>query len=95
MVATFHRRGPDRLQKFFLYLILTDWLLLLVTAIKMESLSFFYGSVIAFMLFAYNLFLAHLCRIRARRAKDTYLIYPVVLGAFISFLLVSYFFIFF
>ncbi|ABE56904.1 conserved hypothetical protein [Shewanella denitrificans OS217] len=93
MVATFHRRGPDRLQKFFLYLILVDWLLLLVTTLKMQSLSFFYGSVIAFMLFIYNLFLANLCRIRARRAKDTYLIYPVVLGAFISFLLVSYFFI--
>ncbi|MCE9686211.1 hypothetical protein LZP73_08265 [Shewanella sp. AS16] len=94
MTVAFHRRGADKLQKFFLYLILLDWVLLLITAIEMQSLSFRYGAIISVMLLVYNVFLTHLCRIRARRANDAYMIYPVMTGALISFLLVTYFFFF-
>jgi hypothetical protein len=92
MTTSFKRVGANKLQKFFLYLILLDWVLLIITALEMQSLSFGYGAIISVMLFIYSLFLTNLCRIRARRANDAYMIYPVIIGAIVSFLLVVYFF---
>ncbi|MCS6099610.1 hypothetical protein ACRN93_15760 [Shewanella baltica] len=92
MAASFNRNGSDKLQKVFLYLILLNWLLLIIVAFNMNTLRFSHGVMISIMIFIYNYFLAHLCFIRAARAQDAYLIYPVVIGALSSFFLVVYFF---
>lgn len=92
MAASFHRNGSDKLQKVFLYLILLNWLLLIIVALNINTLRFSHGVMISIMIFIYNYFLAHLCFIRAARAQDAYLIYPVVIGALSSFFLVVYFF---
>ncbi|MBY6185893.1 hypothetical protein KUV89_04535 [Marinobacter hydrocarbonoclasticus] len=91
-MSRFQRHGPDKLQKFFLYLIVADWLLLAGVALVLDSLTFVHGSAIALLVVAYNVLLMKLCLVRARRASDGYLLYPVVFAGLISFLLLGYVF---
>ncbi|MBY5991960.1 hypothetical protein [Ferrimonas balearica] len=93
-MTTFQRYGPDRLQKFFLYLIVGDWLLLGGIALFIDSLSFVYGSALALLMVGYNVLLMKLCFYRARRASDGYLLYPVVFAVVASFVLLGYVFLF-
>ncbi|SHH17295.1 hypothetical protein [Ferrimonas marina] len=76
-MTDFTRHGPDRLQKYFLYLIVIDWVLLALGWYFLERLSFSYGIVVCVMLLLYNALLVKLCFFRARRASDGYLLYPV------------------
>lgn len=92
MTGSFKRNGSDKLQKIFLYLILLNWFLLIIVAINIETLNFINGVLISVMIFIYNYFLTNLCFMRAARAQDAYLIYPVVIGALSSFFLVVYYF---
>ncbi|MBY5920039.1 hypothetical protein [Ferrimonas balearica] len=93
-MSQFQRHGPDRLQKYFLYLIVGDWLLLGGVALVLDSLTFVYGCIIALLVVAYNILLIKLCFFRARRASDGYLLYPVVFAALLSFAILGYVFLF-
>lgn len=88
------KRRVDFLQKFFMYLIIIDWLLLIVTSVKIQSLNSYYGSSISALLIIYNAFLCHISFVRAKRSHDAYLNYPVAMGTLIASLLFGYFFIF-
>ncbi|RTR38318.1 hypothetical protein EKG38_15275 [Shewanella canadensis] len=94
-MATPHRRkGPDGLQKAFLYLILLDWFMLFYISTEMRHMTFRHGVLASLMLTMFNLILVNLCFRRARRSGDTYLLYPVIAGALLSFILMCYFFFF-
>ncbi|MPY25256.1 hypothetical protein FM037_00260 [Shewanella psychropiezotolerans] len=88
------RKGPDGLQKIFLYLILLDWFILLYVSTDIRHMPFRHGAMASLMLAVFNLILVNLCIRRARRSGDSYLIYPVIAGALFSFVLMSYFFFF-
>ena len=94
MAGTHKRKGPDGLQKLFLYLILLDWFILLYISTEIKHMPFRYGAMASLMLTVFNLILVNLCVRRARRSGDSYLIYPVIAGALFSFVLMSYFFFF-
>lgn len=94
MGALAGQRRVDFLQKFFMYLIIIDWVLLIVTSLKIQSLNSYYGSSISALLIIYNAFLCHISFVRAKRSRDAYLNYPVSMGMLIATLLFSYFFIF-
>lgn len=84
-------RKIDFLQKFFMYLIIIDWLLLGFIVLRIQSLNIYYGSVVSALLVVYNSFLTHICFRRAKRRDDTHLIYPVIMGTVIASLLFLYF----
>ncbi|MFT5787961.1 MAG: hypothetical protein ACI8SJ_000056 [Shewanella sp.] len=94
MPASYERKGPDLLQKLFLYLILFDWAVLIYLISEVKEMSFIYGSMTSIIVAAFNLILVNLCFRRARRAGDSYQIYPVIIGALMSFALVAFFFFF-
>ncbi|WP_076413061.1 hypothetical protein [Shewanella sp. UCD-KL12] len=94
MERIYRRKGPDGLQKLFLYLILLDWFILLYISTEIKHMTFRHGAVASIMLTLFNLILVNLCYRRARRSGDSYLIYPVIAGALFSFVLMSYFFFF-
>jgi len=94
MTTPHRRKGPDGLQKAFLYLILLDWFMLFYISTEMRHMTFRHGVLASFMLTMFNLILMNLCFRRARRSGDTYLLYPVIAGALFSFILMSYFFFF-
>lgn len=94
MTRPYKRKGPDGLQKLFLYLILLDWFILLYISTEIKQMPFRHGSIASVMLALFNLILVSLCIRRARRSGDSYLIYPVIAGALFSFALMSYFFFF-
>ncbi|WP_394202878.1 hypothetical protein [Shewanella waksmanii] len=94
MANAYKRKGPDGLQKLFLYLILLHWLILIYTATTIQDMTFRHGVLASLMLALFNLILVNLCYRRARRSGDSYLIYPVVAGALLAFILMSYFFFF-
>ncbi|GAA4873083.1 hypothetical protein [Ferrimonas pelagia] len=83
-MTRFQRNGPDGLQKYFLYLIIADWLLLILGGFLLSRVSFVYAAVICIMLLLYNVLLVKLCFIRARRASDGYLLYPVVTACLVA-----------
>ncbi|QQX80509.1 hypothetical protein JK628_01100 [Shewanella sp. KX20019] len=95
MPAPYERKRPDLLQKLFLYLILFDWVILIYLVIELKNMSFRYGAMTSIMVALFNLILVNLCFRRARRAEDSYQIYPVIIGALMSFALIAYFFFFF
>ena len=94
MAQYYQRKGPDGLQKLFLYLILIDWFVLLYLCTQIDNITFGNGAFVSALLSAFNLLLVGLCFKRARRTEDGYLLYPVIFGAIISFGLVFYFFLF-
>ncbi len=94
MAPHYQRKGPDGLQKLFLYLILTDWFVLLYLGTQVNNITFRHGAFVSVLLSAFNVLLVGLCFKRARRAEDGYLLYPVIFGAIFSFLLVFYLFLF-
>ncbi|MEZ9594343.1 hypothetical protein AB4298_06855 [Shewanella sp. 10N.261.52.F9] len=94
MPASYIRKGPDFLQKLFLYLILFDWVVLLYLFVEIKSMSFRHGAITSVMVVIFNLILVNLCFKRARRAEDSYQIYPVIMGALMSFVIIAYFFFF-
>lgn len=94
MQRSYKRKGPDGLQKLFLYLILLDWFILLYISTEIKHMTFRHGVMASIMLAIFNLILVNLCLRRARRSGDSYLIYPVIAGALLSFLLMGYFFFF-
>ncbi|TKB54598.1 hypothetical protein [Ferrimonas aestuarii] len=73
----FVRNGPDRLQKVFLYLILVNWLVAVLVVMKLPSLSLFSSLVAGGSVIALQLTLLQLAKLRARRAGDGYLLYPI------------------
>ena len=94
MTQYYQRKGPDGLQKLFLYLILVDWFVLLYLITQISGITLGHGAFVSVLLSAFNVLLVGLCFKRARRSGDGYLLYPVIFGAIISFLLVFYFFLF-
>lgn len=94
MTDASQRKGPDGLQKLFLYLILIDWFVLIYISFEIREFTFRHGSMASVMLTIFNLILVNLCYRRARRAEDSYLLYPVIGGALLSFILMAYFFFF-
>ena len=85
------RKGPDGLQKVFLYLILLEWFLLIYTTTTISRMTFRQGLLTLALLLGFNLILGKLCTIRAKRTTDGYIIYPVICGGLLSFLLLIYF----
>ncbi|ABZ78810.1 conserved hypothetical protein [Shewanella halifaxensis HAW-EB4] len=94
MPASYERKGPDALQKLFLYLILFDWIILIYLIVEIKRMSFQHGAITSIVVAMFNLLLVKLCFRRARRAEDGYQIYPVIIGALLSFCLIAYFFFF-
>ncbi|MGS0675409.1 hypothetical protein [Shewanella sp. 0m-4] len=94
MPASYERKGPDALQKLFLYLILFDWIILIYLIVEIKQMSFQHGATTSVIVAMFNLLLVNLCFRRARRAEDGYQIYPVIIGALLSFFLIAYFFFF-
>lgn len=94
MAQNYHRKGPDGLQKLFLYLILIDWFVLFYLVSQITNITFRHGAFVSILLGAFNLLLVGLCFKRARRGGDGYLLYPVIFGALLSFIMVFYFFLF-
>ncbi|MCL1126499.1 hypothetical protein [Shewanella surugensis] len=94
MTDASQRKGPDSLQKLFLYLILIDWFVLIYISFEIREFTFRDGSMASVMLTIFNLILVNLCYRRARRTEDSYLLYPVIGGALLSFILMAYFFFF-
>ena len=94
MASSYERKGPDGLQKLFLYLILLDWFILLYLTTELKDMPFKQGVAASIMVTLFNFLLVNLCFKRARRSSDSYLIYPVIGGALLSFLLLAYFFFF-
>lgn len=95
-MATYYdkRKGPDGLQKVFLYLIVLDWVILFFVTIEVNNTTFRHGVLSSIMLTSFNLILMNICFRRARRSGDSYMLYPVITGALYSFTLMSYFFFF-
>ncbi|WP_144212004.1 hypothetical protein [Shewanella donghaensis] len=85
------RKGPDGLQKLFLYLILLEWFLLIYTTTTISRMTFRQGMMTLVLLLGFNLILGKLCTKRAKRSTDGYIIYPVICGGLLSFLLMLFF----
>lgn len=66
------------IQKFLLYLILINFGLMWLYVIYADELTFGFNLLLTFLLILYNLLLCRLVCLRARRARDGYIIYPVV-----------------
>ncbi|BDY05660.1 hypothetical protein [Ferrimonas sp. YFM] len=93
--AGFVRHGPDRLQKVFLYLILVNWLVAGLLLLKLEELSFLAGVLAGSGVVMLQFLLLKLSLMRARRAGDGYLLYPVVISTLlIVMLLIGFFFLY-
>ncbi|USD36243.1 hypothetical protein [Ferrimonas sp. SCSIO 43195] len=91
----FVRNGPDRLQKVFLYLILVNWLVAGLLMMKIDSLSFLAGTLAGGGIIMLQFFLLKLTLMRARRAGDGYLLYPVTASTLLIVLLLIGFFFFY
>ncbi|SDK20553.1 hypothetical protein SAMN04488540_12156 [Ferrimonas sediminum] len=91
----FVRNGPDRLQKVFLYLILVNWLVAGLLLMKIDSLSFLAGTLAGAGIILLQFFLLKLSLMRARRAGDGYLLYPVTASTLLIVLLLIGFFFFY
>ncbi len=85
------RKGPDGLQKIFLYLILLEWFLLIYTTTTISRMTFRQGLLTLALLLGFNLILGKVCTKRAKRTTDGYIIYPVICGGLLSLLLLVYF----
>lgn len=81
------------LQKFLLYLILANFLLLYLYAAHISELPFFQGLWVTLLAISYNLMLCRLVNRRARRRGDDYIVYPVVISAILLCSIVLYYFI--
>ena len=66
------------IQKFLLYLILVNFGLMWLYVMYADELTFGSNLLLTFLLILYNLLLFQLVVLRARRAGDGYIIYPVV-----------------
>ncbi|MBR7629024.1 hypothetical protein KAT72_08265 [Aeromonas popoffii] len=66
------------IQKFLLYLILANFVLMGLYVMYTGELAFGTNLLLTFLLIIYNLLLCQLVCLRARRAGDDYIIYPVV-----------------
>ncbi|MBV7598616.1 Uncharacterised protein [Aeromonas encheleia] len=66
------------IQKFLLYLILVNFGLMWLYVMYADELTFGSNLLLTFLLIVYNLLLCQLVCLRARRAGDGYIIYPVV-----------------
>ncbi|MGY3944571.1 hypothetical protein [Aeromonas tecta] len=66
------------IQKFLLYLILINFGLMWLYVMYADELTFGSNLLLTFLLILYNLLLCQLVSLRARRAGDGYIIYPVV-----------------
>ena len=87
-----HNRRPDRLQKVFAWLIVVDYLMLLMFLVQLTTLPLSSGVTISALLIVYNILLTFLCFRRARRAEDVYTLYPVLSATLLAFVLFLYFF---
>ncbi len=81
------------LQKFLLYLILVNFLLLYLYATHIGELPLFQGLWVTLLAISYNLMLCRLVNRRARRRGDGYIIYPVVISAILLCACIFYYFI--
>ncbi|TKB47812.1 hypothetical protein FCL40_15170 [Ferrimonas sediminicola] len=91
----FVRNGPDRLQKVFLYLILVNWLVAGLLLLKLDQLSFVAGLLAGGGIAMLQFLLLKLSLMRARRAGDGYLLYPVLSSTLLIVLLLIGFFFFY
>ncbi|MCF3095877.1 hypothetical protein EHZ86_00740 [Aeromonas australiensis] len=66
------------IQKFLLYLILANFILMGLYIVYAQDLAFFPNMLLTTLLIIYNLLLCRLVARRARRSKDGYIIYPVI-----------------
>jgi len=66
------------IQKFLLYLILVNFGLMWLYVMYADELAFGSNLLLTCLLIFYNLLLCQLVGLRARRAGDGYIIYPVV-----------------
>lgn len=66
------------IQKFLLYLILVNFGLMWLYIVYADELTLGANLLLTFLLILYNLLLCQLVVLRARRAGDGYIIYPVV-----------------
>ena len=66
------------IQKFLLYLILINFGLMWLYVMYADELTFGSNLLLTFLIILYNLLLCQLVVLRARRAGDGYIIYPVV-----------------
>ncbi|CAB5684264.1 MULTISPECIES: hypothetical protein [Aeromonas] len=71
-------KAGKALQKFLLYLILANFVLMGLYVMHAGELAFGVNILLTFLLIIYNLLLCQLVCLRARRAGDGYIIYPVV-----------------
>ncbi|ATY82720.1 hypothetical protein CVS42_18855 [Aeromonas veronii] len=66
------------IQKFLLYLILANFILMGLYIGYAQELAFATNILLTSLLIIYNLLLCQLVSLRARRSKDGYIIYPVI-----------------
>ncbi|MDL5384642.1 hypothetical protein ACTG2N_17365 [Aeromonas hydrophila] len=71
-------KAGKAIQKFLLYLILANFVLMGLYVVHAGELAFGTNILLTFLLIIYNLLLCQLVCLRARRAGDGYIIYPVV-----------------
>lgn len=73
------KQGTPGLQKFLLYLILANFILVWLYHRSIPSLPVFRSLLVTSLLIGYNLLLCKLVVRRARRHGDSYVVYPVVM----------------
>lgn len=72
------KKAPAFIQKFLLYLILANFVLVWVYTRAVSTLPAMRTTIVTMLLVSYNLLLCKLVLRRARRHGDSYIIYPVV-----------------
>jgi hypothetical protein len=80
-MITREKKSPNsgkRLQKFFLYLIIANFILVGLYIRYAHEMAFTINILLTCLLIIYNLLLCQLVSRRARRSQDAYIIYPVV-----------------
>lgn len=73
------RKKPPYMQKFLLYLILANFVLLWLYYHHVPALPLLRSIVVTALLIGYNLLLCRLVLRRARSSSDSYIVYPVVI----------------
>lgn len=88
MPSTTH---SDPIKKFFLWLVVVDYLLLGLFLLLISDLSLNGGTLISALLLMYNLLLNMVCFQRPAH-QDTHIIYPILSATLLAFICFIYFF---
>ncbi|WP_332404939.1 hypothetical protein [Vibrio metschnikovii] len=84
-------KRKDNIKKFFLWLIILDYILLGFFLAHLWSLSLNSGTIISLLLVLYNILLTILCFQRTNH-NDLHIIYPIISATLLAFVCFLYFF---